>query len=856
MKFKKFLSLVLAVSMIATCVFAGTVSAAEETVLFHETFDADLNGAYWSVNGAAVSDGAMKVANGNWPVLWLTYLGITYDPLKSYEFSYRVKFTSDAGSNGCSWKCYDYNNRGTIYGGAAVGKGFGFETADPNYSVKEGFEANTGKWYTVKTEMRTDAATRYIKRTLLDEDGSEIASYSDTNIYKSPDDVQEKVAQGDNEQIINQICFWNCGLTDDVFVDDIIIKEVEPSVVPVENNLIFEETFANDTFDNASSWTQHTAVVDNGTLKVPGNSWPVMTMPTPSKKDAAYKFSYRIKTDSDTSGTLVGDLFRVLSTDYKRAFGSYKPGSGAIFRNSLWSTEVASAPWELFKKDEWYTFETTFCEKSGSQYTKWSIKNADGDEIYADGVNYLPDALNPGTADDSGSVFGKGMYFWNADTTGNVTFWIDDIKLEKVQIEEIEEEISFVDEKFDAADLSGLNGWRGANGDVSIDSGTLKLSEGSYIYFDVPGKNGNDTYKITYDVMVEGETGSANNSIALLGNDIYFLGNFNPLTGLGNTFGFAEPNEIIPVTNGNGKWYTVSVEFCESKDNGFMRYSLTDRETGALIGTYLCPYLKSSEGAADVSGINATSYYFWNRGAAGTVAYIDNLKFIRTSNAMYLDKVTATDYAGNVLSLDDGISPAVENIKVGFTAKVTDASAKGGISLKEKASNTDVDFAFSSEGKNAVLTFAAPLKGNTEYQLIVSKDVKSANGTALAGESTVDFVTGAADTLGRIKPLGVSDIASLTPGGTLNVEASIANAENESRDAVIIAAFYSNGVLCSVQNGSTEEVNAASVKDIAFTVNVPKDMKDVTCVKIFLWSGFDGMKPYCAFAELNAPTEQ
>ena len=73
---------------------------------------------------------------------------------------------------------------------------------------------------------------------------------------------------------------------------------------------------------------------------------------------------------------------------------------------------------------------------------------------------------------------------------------------------------------------------------------------------------------------------------------------------------------------------------------------------------------------------------------------------------------------------------------------------------------------------------------------------------------------------------------------------------------MIIAAFYSNDVLCSVQNGSTEKVNAASVKDIAFTVNVPKDMKDVTCVKVFLWSGFDGMKPYCAFAELNAPTEQ
>ena len=856
MKFKKFLSLILAVSMIATCIFSGTVSAAEEKVLFHETFDADLNSAYWSVNGAAVSDGAMKVATGKWPVLWLTYLGITYDPLKSYEFSYRVKFTSEAGLSGCSWKCYDYNNCGAIYGGAAVGKGFGFETLDPNYSVKEGFEANAGKWYTVKTEMRTDAATRYIKRTLLGEDGSEIASYSDTNIYKSPsnDKFDSKVAFGSDEQIINQICFWNDALTDDVLVDDIIIKEVEPSVVPVENNLIFEETFANNTFDNASSWSQHTAVVDNGALKVPGNSWTVMTMPTPSNKDAAYKFSYRIKTDSNTSGTLDGDLFRVVSTDYKRAFGSYKPGSGAIFRNSLWSTEVASAPWELFEKDEWYTFETTFCEKSGSQYTKWSIKNANGDEIYADSVNYLPDALTPGTADDSGSVFGKGMYFWNVDSTGNVTFWIDDIKLEKVQIEEIEEEISFVDEKFDAADLSGLSGWSGAVGGVSIDNGTLKMPQNSYIYLNIPNKNGNDTYKITYDVMVDGETNSAANSIALISD--YFLGNFNPLTGLGNTFGFKEPNEIISVTNGNGKWYTVSVEFCESKDNGFMRYSLTDRETGTLIGTHLCPYLKSSQGAADVSGMNATSYYFWNRGATGTVAYIDNLKFIRTSNAMYLDKITVTDYAGNVLSLDDGISPAVENIKVGFTAKVTDASANGGISLKEKASNTDVDFALTSDGKNAVLTFAAPLKGNTEYQLVVSKDVKSANGTALIGESIVDFVTGAADTLGRIKPLGVSDIASLTPGGTLNVEASIANAESESRDAVIIAAFYSNGVLCSVQNGSTEKVNAASVKDIAFTVNVPKDMKDVTCVKVFLWSGFDGMEPYCAFAELNAPTEQ
>ena len=113
------------------------------------------------------------------------------------------------------------------------------------------------------------------------------------------------------------------------------------------------------------------------------------------------------------------------------------------------------------------------------KYTKWSIKNANGDEIYAGRCEVVSleryEIREPPMTAEVYSE--RECTFANADTTGKPTFWIDDIKLEKVQIEEIEEEISFVDEKFDAADLSGLNGWSGAVGGVSIDNGTLKMPQ-------------------------------------------------------------------------------------------------------------------------------------------------------------------------------------------------------------------------------------------------------------------------------------------------------------------------------------------------------------------------------------------
>ena len=813
MKTKKILSIVLSVTMLA-----GTAVAVRaengNNIIYSEDFNGDTAlDSSWNANGGVVENDVLKIKQGGWPQL--NFAG-TADS-KIYEFSYRMKFDMAGGT------MMNYNRGMDIgFGTAVPGTGIGnFK----KYTSIDDLADITGLnvWYTVKAEFCTDAVHRYIKYTILDENGQELYAEKDNKIYKNG------TACGMFDSIsLNNLCFWNKNNTGNVYIDDVVLKEI--GEIP-ESNVIFEEHFTDNKFD-LSLWEQQGAVFENDSMAIPQGKYPYLYIPDVSDKNSAYRLSYKIK------GVTNGNNVKIYGDrSSNRGFGGYDSNLGFSFKAlnvKDYSVEYSTADYN----NEQYTVEVDFCEKEGLQYTRWTLKNEYGDVLYRTKVNGLWNSEKGETVTDS--IFGKRICFWNSGSNES-TVYIDDVKLENIG-----SSINF-EEDFEVSDIEALyadgNGWR-RNVNGSIEDGKLKLPCGAYIYFDID-KSKDAPYKISYDIMTTGETETTDGT-ALIVNDKYLLGAYNPLVGLDTYKHTFDDVNTIPVSQANGKWYTVTAEINETKANGYMKYTLTDKAENKEVGSYTLPMLKDEKDNAIEE--NAGAFYFWNRGGAENVTYIDNLKLEEIEQKMYMTSVTALDLAENSLEITDNITPLIGKINIQLTSSVAEVN---GISLKA-ADGTDVDITAVPIGKNIVITLNEALKSNTDYTFAVTNELNSEMDIALENPITVNFTTNARETIGRIKSIGAENIDGLTSGGTVEVKAAVANSDKESKTAAVIAAFYSGDILEDVRIKNDITVGAGEIADdITFEVDVPADISKLTSMKVFLWDSISGLVPYADYAELT-----
>lgn len=825
-------------------VFGLVVQAAEgENILYHEDFDGEAAlDANWDYSShGTVSGGELLVANGKYPLLKLPAM----ENGKSYELSYKVKFEQAGGA----WKCYNEVARAYMgFGSAVPGRGFSWIRNEPKDGVMNG-AADLNKWYTVKIEFCTDSANRYTKWTLLDETGKIVDAQARAALYSG---TEGSVISVDTEVSVKKIYFWNNGNSGNIHVDDIMLKEVVPT-----GELVIEN-FAGE-FCDSNLWKNNThGTIENGVMTIEAGKYPYFKLPDSLDTEKAYRVSYKIKGSTATANTGTQTLYKAYSDVGGANFIGYKPGQGFTCAGNDWTDTFIVTGAEYEKLNEWYLVETEFCQSAANGYSKWTIRDASGKELYSKRIEGGLKKYTGGEGFVTQNLAGTNICLWNNMSDASVA--VDDFTVSLIPPKESSNVL--LEETFDVVDLTALkangNGWRGnGGGTVTVADGMLQLHKGAYIYFDILKKTNKNVYKVSYDIKVTGESVSESDGMlpntALVANTSpdYLLGVYNPLKGLStHKLDFAAEH-TISVSQANDKWYTVTAEFSENADISFMKVTLIDKASGEIVGTYAHPYLEGGSSNQMITA-NATSYYFWNRGSDGSVAYIDNVKFEKIFPP-YLNPdidITATDYFGDSVKVTDGMTTMIEKIDMRFLTAITQESAAAGITLKEK-DGAAVLTQISADEKNVSMTFGQLLKANTTYVLSIADTVESTADIIFDGPITIEFITAAEEkAAAAINPLPVANLGALTAGGTFQVDAVVVNPGDNEVAATMIAAFYSDNVLVNAQISNPLSVSVGKTQRLNFDIAVPQDMSRIDLMKVFLWSDLSGLVPYGEYREL------
>ncbi len=623
-----------------------------------------------------------------------------------------------------------------------------------------------------------------------------------------------------------------------------------------EDNILYYEDFEGDTALDSNAWNYaNHGNVSDGELKIAAGKYPLLKLPdTDSEK--AYEFSYKIKFE----GT--GGIWKIYdnTSGYQIAFGAAKPEKGFYWK-SLNGVDIDESHHYGGEINKWYTVKIGFSTGSEHRYTEWTLLDENGTVINSQKENGMfvgADDMSMIPAEKSVKI--KDIYFWNVGINGNVC--IDDITLKEIPMPnpepdepELPEGVVF-EEKFDVGSIAELlsngNGWR-KNSNTDISDGTLKIPEGAYIYFDVK-KNNDCIYKASYDIMAP-ETGGGGGGFNFVtgGATPWSLGYFNTKNGFAGIKRTYDDSSCVISGMEAGKWYTVEVTFYEKGLDGFIKYTVTDRETQRELGTIEPSYFQA-EDTGDAVAENTTEFFVWNRDSSGETYYIDNIKFENMGQKpeFNADKTVFIDYADNqITDLSKEITPGIKSIVLDFSTEVTEESADAGIRLtdySQSADGVDVSINKTADGTKYILSLDECLKENTNYAVKISKSVQTESGEQLSSGHTVGFKTGKREVkldvdgiyTGNVKH---ESIETISANGKLNVKASLVNATQNDGKCVICVSYFNGNRMVST-----------SLKTVAFSANsgvklneeftAPADMTDIDSMQIVFWNDAADMMIY------------
>ena len=386
--------------------------------IFAETFSGTRDAKVWVNNDhGTIENGSMTIEHGKYPYLKLPSALNTSD---AFKISYKIKGTSASADTDAGKIFKPYVEKG---GGNLVSyrPGYGFSVAANNWDEDFGVTGDEFKkldtWYIAETEFCQSDSNGYVKWTIKNEAGEVLHTKEFAGGYKEFEGGEGYVTEnlaGTN------ICLWNSMSDASVVIDDFTISKVAES----DNPVLFNDDFSADTI-NTDIWESHGETVADGAMLISNGDWPTLKMPALSA-DNTYRFSYKVMAPT-ANGEKDSDLLKVMHSDAAgngRSFGSYRPGYGFVFNSLNWG----EPNFAYTQTGVWYTVETMFCEKEGSQFTKWTVKDEDGKVLFSNRVDSLWNA-NASVA-TTASVSGAKIWFYN-NSSSALDIYVDDVKLEK-----------------------------------------------------------------------------------------------------------------------------------------------------------------------------------------------------------------------------------------------------------------------------------------------------------------------------------------------------------------------------------------------------------------------------------------
>ena len=250
---------------------------------------------------------------------------------------------------------------------------------------------------------------------------------------------------------------------------------------------------------------------------------------------------------------------------------------------------------------------------------------------------------------------------------------------------------------------------------------------------------------------------------------------------------------------------------------------------------------------ADISSLFVQTY----SGSDGAI-YVDDLSinYVLEPINVEASNISIVKANGEETALAGTVSASTSVIKIDFgTAVRENTLTDKTVVLKNVTDDKTVAYTGALNGNVYAMTLSKLLEPGKNYQLILTKDIKTLAGGTL--EDNKSFAFAADNGECAISLIGAKVGGNTTPtvadfkaAQTANVSVKIVNSTNEDKEMLIIAAYYKNGEMTGV---TYKPVTLAKSEYENMTAEITIDLPanaEADNVKIFAWDKITSMIPY------------
>lgn len=240
------------------------------------------------------------------------------------------------------------------------------------------------------------------------------------------------------------------------------------------------------------------------------------------------------------------------------------------------------------------------------------------------------------------------------------------------------------------------------------------------------------------------------------------------------------------------------------------------------------------------------------KAAGGTSVLVDDISLKYTMPAPTVDQsgIALTDRFGETVTDLNNVTTALKTIEIPMGCPIDPETANSSSILLKDSGENAVAYEGTVSGNSYIMNLSGALSLNEEYTVTVPQTVANTFADRLGSNVTFTFRT--VNSTVDISAVSVDgapfkSISQISRGSAVNVTYSYNNVTAAAVTGRVVLAFYDDsGKLACVEScGITvpQGAHGADSTTAAFTVPNDIDMKTVDSMSVFVWDGFNSLKP-------------
>lgn len=325
-------------------------------------------------------------------------------------------------------------------------------------------------------------------------------------------------------------------------------------------------------------------------------------------------------------------------------------------------------------------------------------------------------------------------------------------------------------------------------------------------------------------------------------NQVYLFSIKDGRVWVGSTNKYEDSFEVsLNETLDTSKWYTIEVVF--NRETKKIEFTMMNEDTD-VIGSVSKTLTQSFDYYGQLYLISYQDEEF-------TQCYFDDLKVERVLATPAVKSLEFISADGKTTTDATKVSSITKKINIDFgTVIAKEYVTKDYIKLVKFGTDTKADYFLERNGDVVTLNLSSGLETNSNYELVISKDVATQDGLKIESEKTVKISVGDGAVSATVASMvvngkAVEHVNDVVNGQTASIEYDYVNSTGKAQTLYTIVAYYIGNRMTYADYITTPV--AGNIK--ATTIKCPHTLGDtdnIDTIKIFAWDGFDTMHPISA----------